>query len=221
MRLISSFILVCILTGLSLANTTTAAIESYLIKMFNYANAHNVKALEDMQGEIVSKKIGTIVTAYSLALYIASPEKYKNQYVDNFPVTYEGIMYDLYELIELKKFTPKFLYSIESIGLIAQDGNDKAIEKVLEGTIHSDGVVSDSFCDILTGLFHKQPQKTLKALSKLNAEQRSKEYSCFKLMDSEEFVILKEYIEKLKPATTLEKKVIQEIMQYHYCPNVI
>ena len=216
MRLISSFIFVFILTGLSLANMTTAEIESYLIKMFDYANAHNIKALEDMKSEIVSKKIGTIVTAYSLALYIASPEKYKNQYIDNFPVTYEGIMYDLYELIELKQRTPKFLYSIESIGLIAQDGNKKAIEKVLEGTIHSDGVVSASSCDILTDLFHKQPRKTLKALSKLSTEQRSKEYSCFKLMNSEEFILLKKNLKKLKPASKLEKKVIQEIERYQY-----
>ncbi len=209
-------ILVCILISYSLANVTANEIESYLIKIFDYAKARNIKALEGIQGEINSKKNRTLTTAYPLALYIASPEKYKQQYVDGFPVTYDEIMHDLYESIELKQLTPKFLYSVESIGLIAEEGNEKAIRKVLEGTIHSDGVVSELFCDILTNLFHKQPQKTLKALSKLNKEQRTKEYSCFKLMDLEDFAILKTNLKKLKSLSKLEKVVVQEIEHYQY-----
>jgi hypothetical protein len=189
--------------------------DTFLAKMFDYAKTHNVKALEELRDKIKLKKNRTLTNAYYLALYIAAPEKYKQQYVDNFPVDYEGIMMDFYEQIELKKLTPTFFYSIDSLGLIAAEGNDKAIEKVIIGSIHSDGIVGEEFCDILEKIFDKQLQKTVKAFSRIDEGQRQKAYSCFELMEAKEFNTLKSKLEKLKAkATDPEMKIIRQIENY-------
>lgn len=210
-------IVVCLIASPLLGNNIqgTNDIDTFLTAMFNYAKAHNLRALEGLRGEVKLKNDRTLTNAYSLALYIASPNKYEQHYVMGFPVDYDGIMHDLYERIELKRLTPKFLYSIESIGLIAQGGNEKAIEKVLQGNIHSDGVVAELFCDILIKLFEKQPQKTLRAFSQIDKEQRQKNYLCFKVLNLKEFTSLKTKIKKVKlKASKLELTVIQEIEKY-------
>lgn len=203
-----------IISSLSYSETSYNEIDTYLKRIFEYSKTHDVKVLEELRNDIMVKNNRTLTNAYLLALYIASPEKYKQQYVEDFPVDYDGIMFDLYESIELKKLTPKFLYSFESIGVIAKEGNEKAIEKILQGSINSDGVVSELFCNILIQLFDKQPQKTLKMLSGLNKEQRQKEYSCFKLMDIEEFVSFKKKLKTIKPASKTEEILIKEIELY-------
>lgn len=218
MKMISLIILLFCLpvsVGLSNSDTSSNEMDICLRKMFAYANDHNVRALEEMSSQIKLRNNKLLTNAYSLALYIASPKKYKQQYVDAFPTDYEGIMYELYERIELKKLTPKFLYSIESIGLIAEEGNEKAIGKVLNGNIHSDGVVSELFCGILAKLFARQTQKTLKCLSRLDKEQRDKNYSCFNVMDSREFALLKEKLKRMRSKISeAETIVLSEIENY-------
>lgn len=221
MRMVNSLILAfCLLVGGARSisgEMMSNEIDAYLSKMFDCAKAHNVKALEELKNKIKLKENKTLTVAYSLALYIASTKKYKQQYVETFPVDHKGIMYDLYEQIELKNLTPSFLYSIEAIGSIAEEGNEKAIEKVLYGHIHSDGVVAELFCDFLVRLFDKQSQKTLRALSRLREEQRQKNYSCFRMMELNEFSSFKENLSKAKgKATKSETKIIEEIERYQY-----
>ncbi len=201
-----------LLSGISLANGKNTEIDMYLMKMFEYAKAHDLDALIDFKNKIKTVDNRTLNNGYSLALYIASPIKYKDQYVENFPENYEGIGYDLYERIELKGLTPKFLYSIEALGSIAEEGNTKAIEKVLIGIIHSDGIVSELFCDFIKRLFNKQPQKTIHALSELKKEQRDINCQCLRLLDSEELKSLKTKLKKLRAEfSKSELIVIQEI----------
>jgi len=189
--------------------------DTFLEKMFKCANNHNLSALEELSSQVELRNSKLLAKAYSLALYIASPKKYEQQYIDSFPTDYEGIMLELYEQIELKGLTPKFLFSIEAIGLIAEGGNEKAIEKILLGNIHSDGVVNELFCDILVKLFTKQPEKALRSLSRLNKEQREKNYSCFNLMDLRGFTLLRDNLKKLKSkASESEMKVLFEIESY-------
>ncbi len=218
MKIISLLILLFCLTGsLSSANgqKTSDELDSYLKKIFNYANSHDVKALEELKDKIKIKKDRALTNAFSLALYIASPEKYKRQYVDNFPIDHEGIMVDYYERIELKRLTPSFLYSIVSIGFIAEEGNEKAIEKVLRGSIHSDGIVAEEFCDMAVKIINKQLQKTLQAYSRINEADRQTAYSCFQMMDVKEFRALKSKLNKIRAgATESEIKIISEIENY-------
>jgi hypothetical protein len=216
MKKILFILLVCMsVMSSSYGQTGSNEADPFLVKMFDYAKAHNVKALEGLRNEVKLKKNRTVTNAYSLALYIAAPEKYKQQYVNNFPVDYQGIMLDFYEQIELKKLTPTFFYSIDSLGLIAAEGNDKAIEKVLIGSIHSDGIVGEEFCDILEKIFDKQLHKTVKAFSRIDDGQRQKAYSCFEMMEAKDFGALKSKLEKLKAkATKPEKKIIREIENY-------
>lgn len=203
--------------GLRLADSGTESNEAnpFLTKMFHYANTHNAKSLEALAEKIKLKNNRLLNNAYFLALYIASPEKYKRQYGDNFPVDYEGIMLDYYEQIELKMLTPKFLYSIESIGLIAEEGDEKAIEKVLNGMTNSDGVVSESFCEVIVKLLQKQPIKTLKCLSSLSKAQRQKNYTCFGAADSREFALAMDSLKKIKTKiSNAEREVLLEIESY-------
>jgi hypothetical protein len=214
-------LVVCILIGLVFANQRTISsddgIASYLAKLFAYSKAHNVKALEELREDTRSRNNRTVTNAYLLALYIASPQKYEQEYIDGFPENYEGIMHDLYETIELKQLTPTFLYSFESIGSIAKDGNEKAIKKVLQGTIHSDGVVAEVFCNVLVDLIQTQTRKTLKALSQFGNEERKKQYLCFKLLGYGGLDSLKKTLREMRHgASASEEVVIQEIENYEY-----
>jgi hypothetical protein len=187
--------------------------DAFLKKMFNYANAGNLGALEAMKVEVNGQRNKNLALAYSLALYIASPNKYERQYVEAFPGDFEG-MYYLYEQIELKGLTPAFLYSIDSIGSIAKRGNEKAIEKVFRGYIHSDGVVSESFCESIPGVFIEQTQKTVSVLSRIDKEDRQRDYLCLSTLSPEQLAQLKKNIEKLMPTVpTQERLVIREIME--------
>ncbi len=187
--------------------------DAFLKKMFNYANTGNVKALQAMKVEVNGQRNKNLALAYSLALYIASPKTYERQYVEAFPGNFEG-MYYLYEQIELKGLTPAFLYSVESIGSIAKKGNEKAIEKVFRGYTHSDGVVAESFCESIPGVFIEQPQKTVSVLSRIEREDRRKDYLCLTTLSPEQLAQVKKNIEKLTPKVSKQERVvIREIIQ--------
>lgn len=194
-------------------NGTSTDNDAFLKKMFKYANAGNLGALKAMKVEVNEQRNKNLALAYSLALYIASPNKYERQYVEAFPGNFEGMDY-LYEQIELKRLTPTFLYSVESIGSIAKKGNEKAIEKMFRGYIHSDGVVSESFCESIPGVFIEQAQKTVSVLSRIDKEDRQRDYLCLSKLSPEQLARLKKNIEKLIPTVpTQERQVIQEIME--------
>jgi hypothetical protein len=198
----------------AVGNGASSDAGAFLKKMFNYANTGNIKALEEMKVEVSGKADKALSLAYSLALYIASPDTYEKQYVEAFPVDFEGIMYDLYEQIELKRLTPVFLYSVVSIGSIAKKGSEKAIEKVFRGYVHSDGAVSALFCDSMKELFLEQSQKTVSALSKIEKGDRQRDYLCLTTMHPTELAELKENIERLMPKASIQERlVIQEIKE--------
>lgn len=216
MKMVSSLtLLLCLFMGLSLSNGQTAPDETdiFLKEIFKYANTHNVRALEELREKVDLKNDRDLTAAYSLALYIAAPKKYKQQYVDNFPIDAEGMHY-FNDRIELKQLTSSYLY-IDAIGGIAEEGDDKAIEKVIIGFNHSDGGAAELFCDTLTRLFGKQLRKTLKAFSRIDKGLRQKAYLCFELMEAKEFSSLKSKLGKLRrEATKSEIKVIDEIDKY-------
>ncbi len=201
-------------SSFAVGNGTSTETDPFLKKMFNYANTGDLKALEAMKAEVSGQRSKTLALAYSLALYIAAPNTYERQYVEAFPVNYEGIMYDLYEQIELKGLTPAFLYSVESIGSIAKKGNEKAIEKVFRGLVHSDGVVSESFCESIPGVFIGQAQKSVSVLSRMEKEDRQKDYLCLSTLSREQLAQVKKNIEKLAPRVPRQERlVIREIME--------
>jgi hypothetical protein len=195
----------------ALSNQEISDVNQHLIIIFDYAKTHNVQALEGMKVEIAKLNNSTLNKAYYLSLYMVAPEKYETLYVDIFPVDTNGIMHDLYENIELKRLTPKFLYSVDAIGAIALKGNKKAIEKVLLGGMHSDGAVSELFCDYTAKLLDKNLLRTLIVLSRVESNERKGIYECFNLMTSEDFLLLKKKINTIKPNYQKVKQVIEEI----------
>lgn len=209
-------LLFCMLVGLQLAHGETESNETdtYLAKVFNYAKVRNVQALESLKIEIERLNNSTLTRAYSLALYLAASEKYEDQYVDKFPVDSNGIMRDLYENIELKRFTPRFLYSVEALGEIALKGNERAIEKILIGVVHSDGAVSELFCDYTAKLFAKKLQSTVTALSRIDVNERKGTYDCLKLIESKDVAVLKKNVRKIKTSDQKVLQVIQEINRF-------
>lgn len=211
--LFSTFFLLFIETSTVLSGNETTAIDSYLGKIFEYAKGHDIQRLKNIKGEVDKLNNSTLLTAYYLALYIADPKENESLYVDKFPTDHNGIMNDLYENIELEQRTPKFLYSMETIGEISLKGNEKAIEKVLIGSVHSDGVVSELFCDYVTKLLENNFEKTLTVLSRLQITERKGIYDCLKLMTSEELSLLKSKITKIKSNDQRIRQVIQEINQ--------
>ena len=181
-------------------------------KIFEYAQTRNVSALENLKAEVSAANDALLQNAYSLALYIASPGRYENQFVDNFPEDSATIMNVLYPLGLMDP--PGFLYSIGAIGRIAETGNEKAIMKVLIGVSHSDGAVTALFCQYVVELLDRHTWKTLVALSRITARERRNSYACF--IDWEPKFIslqgkLRGKIEGIDPTDQVVKKVIQEI----------
>jgi len=104
------------------SGTETIEIDLYLGKIFEYAKWHNIQGLNNIKSEVDNLNNSTLSLAYFLALYIADSKENESLYVDKFPSDYKGIMNDLYENIEMKQLTPKFLYSMEAIGEISLKG---------------------------------------------------------------------------------------------------
>ena len=207
------FFCIIVYSSFAVGNGTSTDNDALLKIMFNYANAGNLRALEAMKVEVNGQRNKNLALAYSLALYIASPKTYERQFVEAFPGDFEG-MYYLYDQIELKGLTPAFLYSIDSIGSIAKKGNEKAIEKVFRGYIHSDGVVAEIFCESIPGVFIEQVQKSVSVLSRIEKEDRQKDYLCLLTLSPEQLAQVKKNIERLTPrVSSQERLVIREIME--------
>jgi hypothetical protein len=195
-------------------NAATADVHLILTKIFDYAKTHNVQALDNLRSEVETSGDTTLIKAYALALYMAAPQKYEAQYVEKFPVDSKGIMHDLYENIEMKRLTPRFLYSVEALGEIALKGNERAIEKIFLGVLHSDGAVSELFCDYTVKLFGKNLQSTLTALSRIDSDERKGTYECLKLMAPGDVAALKNNIRKVKTNDQKVLQVIEEIWAF-------
>src|SRR5438132_966422 len=87
--------------------------------MFEYAKKKQHKELEALGSEIRGSKDKNLNYAYSVALYLADSKGNKEKFVSGFPTDYAGLMF-LFEEVELKKFTPRFMYSFESLAKIAE-----------------------------------------------------------------------------------------------------
>lgn len=185
-----------------------------LVELFDLASKKNVSMLESMREAVNASTNKTLKRAYPVALFIAAPSQYEQEFVETFPVDHKGLMEELYGL-ELKQLTPRFLYSVIALGKIANKGHEKAIQKVLQANVHSDGVVGELLCENFTNLLQNQPQKTLIKLSALSANDRGKNYSCFKLLSPEDFKSLKKRLGQIGQETSdREKAVVRQIELY-------
>jgi len=215
--MIVSIFLGILLGGLACANNDVEPSETrdYLVRLFSYANDHNIKALEEMRDGIKSRNDRTLNIGYSLALYIASPKKYKNEFVESFPTDHTGLMDNLFALMEAEGLTPSFMYSVEAIGKIAEGGNEQAIEKLFQGCLHTDAAVTVSFCEAIIRSFEMQTEKSLRIFSGLDEKQRRKIYPlCFEdgIISQEGFSSLRTKLRKLLPKVpAAEARVIHEI----------
>ena len=120
-----------------------------LVELFDLASKKNVSKLESMREAVNVSANKALRRAYPVALFIAAPSQYEQEFVETFPVDHNGLMEELYGL-ELKQLTPRFLYSVMAIGKIADKGNEKAIQKVLHANVHSDGVVGELWSDCVS-----------------------------------------------------------------------
>ena len=110
-----------------------------LSALFEHAKRHETDAVLRLGKDPVHAGDRAWEIGYPVALYIASPQKYQRGFVDHFPVDAEGIMQILYEKIEVPKLTPKWLFSFEALGAIAQAGDAPAIQRCVQGLASSSG----------------------------------------------------------------------------------
>jgi hypothetical protein len=208
--LLLSFLLTSCFTK---AEVASDKMDATLRRIFSYARSHDTNALENLMDEIEWKNNRTLSNAFTLALYISAPEKYEAQFIERFPTDYAGIMYDFYDQIEIKNLTPHFMYSVEAVGNLAQKGNEKAINRLLRGSIHSDGAVAEMFCEQVQRTLCSQTITTVRVLSGIEEDTRKKLYwLCLEDMEMKEFSALRDKLMKLRPtATEKEATVIQEI----------
>jgi hypothetical protein len=186
--------------------------EVRLLEMFSYAKAKDLGKLEELEDDINRADSRTLSSAYDLALYIAGPDKYRKRFVEHFPEDDEGVS-NFFDL-ELKGLTPRFLFSVESIGEIAAQGDEVAIRKTLVGCLHSGGADTEIFCEGIQKILLRQTGKAVKALSDLPERDRKRIYSaCLQDMKFKDYLSLKKKLNQLKPKLSPdEANVTQEIL---------
>jgi hypothetical protein len=150
-----------------------------LSTLFEYAKRHEIDAVLRLGQDSKHSGDRAWEIGYPVALFIASPEKYRSGFVEHFPVDAEGIMQILYEKIEVPKLTPKWLFSFESLGSIARTGDALAIDRCMKGLASSRGVVAEANCASLEKIFESQKEIFQKALLALTVEQREPFTACF------------------------------------------
>jgi hypothetical protein len=187
----------------------TVELNPILVKMFKFANEKDVDKLEKMRSVIKNENNRKFSSAYALALYMSSPTKYCDDYVKEFPADNEGMRY-IYD-VEIAGLTPKYLYSIDAIGAIAEKGNSVAIKKILLGVANSDAGAAELFCEHFEKIMDKYLYATIVSFSKLDPISREKTYKCFELMSAQEIDKIKSRLRNQK-ASKKEAIVIKEIL---------
>ena len=115
MRFLIAFFIIptLIWTNIAIADSPTEPVDVTLREIFDYARKEDVDSLEKMREDIMSSNDRTLMNTYPLALYIASPDKYREEFVGSFPTDYAGLMHDLFRHVESERLTPTFMFSVE------------------------------------------------------------------------------------------------------------
>jgi len=172
--------------SLACADSPSAGVDAQIDAIFQMAKRRDTASLENMKASVDSRSDRSLSIAYSLALYLAAPEKYEDQFVTNFPEDYEGVMLDLYRFEEEHR-TPSFLFSFDALGRIAEHGNAQAMRKLVLAAAHSDGVVAEALCEVLGRLISERPRETRAALQKLPSPDRERTVECVKSATIEQY----------------------------------
>lgn len=170
-----------------------AAKEPSLRFIFDLASRGDVATLVSLNSPIDGRNSSLRSNALNVALLIADPLTYSDHFIEHFPITSDAVMHELYEEIELKKYTPEFLFSLKSLGRLAHEGSAPAAVKLLRAVLVADGVVSDQLCEDVNATFADRPALMLRALSSLSSDRGEIYSSCFDLLDERqrECILLK------------------------------
>lgn len=195
-------LLILIATGsVALAGSDdTGALLTVLLQRGKARDSEGLRALEAKVEEARSPRVRH---AYQLARYIADPEGYAAQYVAEFPEDYAGVMGAVYE-VELargpdgQQLTPRFLYSFDELGKLAQRGQAGATRKLFIVAGSSDGVVTGSVCEGVIKMLIDQPARSVEALSSLAGGQRKKAYGCFYATPADELEAVRTSVSGLR-----------------------
>jgi hypothetical protein len=167
-----------------------------MAKLFERARAGDTKGLQGLASKVDEARSPTVRYAYQLARYIADPQGYAAQYVAEFPEDSAGVMGAVYE-VELatradgRRLTPRFLYSFDELGKLAERGQPGATRKLFVVAGNSDGVVTEFVCEQAIKALVGQTAKSIDALSSLQEGQRGKTYGCFDGASTDELQALR------------------------------
>ncbi len=159
--------------------------------LFQRAKAGDTQGLRALESKVDEARSPAVHHAYHVARYIADPEGYAAQYVAEFPEDSAGVMGAVYE-VELAKgpdgqrLTPRFLYSFDELGKLAERGQPGAARKLFIVAGNADGVVTEFVCEQMVKALVDQPAKSVEALSLLQDGQRKKAYGCFHATSADE-----------------------------------
>lgn len=191
------------------------AFKSILAQMFLFAKAHKKQALVELAKKSNGEQDTTLSLAYSVALYLADKKRERDRFVQNFPTDGESITL-LYELgVSDTNLMPSFLFPFESLGEIAASGHRKAIKKLSNVIIHSDGVVTSTLCEYAGKLFLLNLETFSASISGFDQEDRQKVYSCFESLSEEDQGKVRLHAKKLsKSSGGSPKKALIEISNF-------
>jgi len=164
--------------------------------LFERAKAGDIEGLRALESKVEGARSPMVRHAYHLARYIADPEGYAAQYIAEFPEDPSGVMRAVYE-VELARgpdgqpLTPRFLYSFDELGKLAERGQPGATRKLFVVSGNSDGVVTEFVCEQTVKALVDRPATSVDALSSLQDDQRKKAYGCFDVASTNELAAVR------------------------------
>jgi hypothetical protein len=149
--------------------------------LFALANSKNLRELERISRTPSVRASSLLTAASTVALFTASPAKYRDRFVAWFPQDGQGVMQELYGEIELKRLTPGFLFSFTELGRIARDGYSPAVAKLFGAVNASDGAVAELLCEEAVRVLRDRTTLAIRSIARLRTEERAKVYECLQV----------------------------------------
>lgn len=152
-------------------------------RAFERANAGDVAGVRAFKSALADTANPGLRYAYRLARYIAEPMTYAPEFVEAFPTdtSVMGVVYGIETTTGLggKPLTPRFLYSFDELGRLAQAGQQDAPRKRFLAAANSDAAVAEFVWEQVVKVIASQPSLSITELSALRPAEREKAYGCF------------------------------------------
>ena len=177
-----------------------------LVQMFGLADHHNLKLLMAMHDRIRSRGDRILSDNYAVALYIADNNRFRMQFVRNFPTDLQGFL-SFGCAIGSWSNGARVLFPYKTLVRYALTGDKDAIRKAL--LVETDGIVAEYMTDYATLIASKFPHTSLQQLGSTTEVQRNR-VICYNLDDWYRRAEFDRFL-ATKPASSAEAALLKDL----------